>query len=564
MIRLLAGLLWRQAMRRSFSSPRQILVSIIVILSSLALLGVLVVVAAVVGRAGEPELLAPLAGIGLSIMAGLLVLVGLPLVFNLLFASRDVEILFTLPIPTRSIFLVKYGQVLVNTGSLALLGGALPLVAYGIAAGVAWLFYPVALLTVVATVAASLALCALIALAVVRFIPAQRAKELMTAMAMLAGLLGAFSGQLAGRTSINDVSDLPVLPLWAPTRWGAEALSQAAEGSLASLLPLAALAILGGGLLLGATALVERGFRVGWVQMQEGPAARPKRRRTRTTRDLPSPAVAIALKDLRVLQRDFREWMSLAPFLVFFGIALVNILRGGGDLAELAGNPRGLWLLVQGGLVLILGSFAANLSAPALAREEQGLWVMRTAPLSGWQIAIGKFGLYWAIMLALLAVVEIAAGILLGWAFGWIVAGFAAMAMLIAGAVALGLAVGTLGAKYDPEKPAERLTTGVTFLLLGVQITYVVLAMIPAALILIPTGLGPEITRALDGAGGPIYLFLRGALFIEQQKLAHGELVTAIGLLWLVVYGLGVAWLMLAFTAGRIDAGVQVRIAQGR
>src|SRR5690606_21002561 len=155
------------------------------------------------------------------------------------------------------------------------------------------------------------------------------------------------------------------------------------------------------------------------------------------------------------------------------------------------------------------------------AREEQGLWVMRTAPLSGWQIAIGKFGLYWAIMLALLAVVEIAAGILLGWAFGWIVAGFAAMAMLIAGAVALGLAVGTLGAKYDPEKPAERLTTGVPFLLLGVQITYVVLAMIPAALILIPTGLGPEITRALDGAGGPIYLFLRGALFIEQQKLAH-------------------------------------------
>lgn len=506
-----------------------------------------------------------LAGFGLLALFLILFLFGIPQIFNDLFSSRDVELLFTLPIPTRSIYLAKFGQILATIGLIAVGVAMVPMLGFGSGARAGWLYYVVLPLVIVAAVLASVAICSLACLLLVQVVPASRIKEGLTALYILSGVLFFAISQVLPRLGAGAFTHLPLLPVWTPMRWGGSALSRAAHNDWLALLPLAGLIVLSVVLLAASTSLVERGFRLGWIQLSEGEPRRKhsgKSQAIPASGRLPSPIVVVGLKELRTLQRDMREWTQIVPSLVFFGFAIFKILDSGG-LNLLRSNSRGVWLMAQAALVGMVASSAMTLAAPALAREGLGLWLLRSLPISGWKLALGKFWVYWLLPAILVTLAEIAVGIALGWNIGWIIVGLLVVLILLAGAVAIGICLGTFGARYDPDRPTRRLTPGMSLALLIVEAIYLVIAMVPAGATLLPTSLRSVLEEEAMRQTGLLYFILRLAHFIVREKVAHAALVSGAGWFWLCVVGLGIAALMLWITAERIDAGVQNEIVQG-
>ena len=527
MTRLLLWLQWRQ-WRHLRLGPRDVALGVFLTLFGLFALGGLALAAVALALAEPLATLGRLAALGFIALLALLVVVGIPRIFTLLYTSRDIEVLFTLPIPVRSVFLLKFGQSVAEVGGLALLAVSVPLFSYGVAAGANWLYYPVAIVVLVSMVAGALALCHLADLLLVRVLPARRVKGFMTALSALAGLLGVLSSQFIGRAgnrvSADGLAALPTLPSWLPTSWAATALVRSAQGQAASLLYAGALTLLSLGLVGVALTLVERGFRLGWVRLSEGEGSRRQlhsgRRTSAPPSALPQPVVAIGLKELRLLRRDAREWMRFAPFLV---IGAVTLYRTASQ-ARSASDAQLGWLLLQ---VELLGGFAffgANVAGGAIAREGAAWWVMRSAPLSGWQVMLGKFWVYWLIPLVGALALEMGLGFGFGWRWSWLALGSSALAALSAGAIGLGLWVGAIGPRYNPERPADRLNVVSMLLLYALLAGYASVALLPV-----------------------------GAAIV----LADSTVIWALSILWLSLLGVGVAALTLRLAAGRVDAGIE-------
>lgn len=567
MLRLLLWLQWRQWQHRSFTA-RRIWLPIIIGLAALGFSAGFVGGAAAIGATGGLPVLRGIAAIAFLTLAVFIVLLSLPQVYGQLYGGRDLELLFTLPIPTRSIFLFKYGQTVLFAGLVVIGIIYLPAIAFGITAGAAPLYYLILTIAVIAFATGAVAGCYLLTLALVRVLPQKRIKEILTVIQGLAGLLGALSGQMSARLGrvANAGDALPQLPDWLPTSWAAIALDRAAHGQLDSLVPLLGTVVVGGGSLALSLMLVERGFRLGWVRMSEGGG---RRRATRSERraarrpSLNSPTMAIARKELTMLRRDVREWMAFLPILVFLGVGLFQLF-GRSRPDEFDDYPMIIWLFLQAGLVLITSFFGSSFAAPAFARDELASWVLRTVPLAGQQITIGKFLVYWGLMMAFVIIIELAAAIAFSWPIGLTVAGIFGVLVLLAGSLALGMWTGTFGARYDPNNPNNRLTTGASFLFMGVDAIYLLIAIGVFLLTLIPTDLEPLLTEAASGAGGFIGIVVAIALGIVRLKIAHPLLMTGLGLFWLLFVGLGTTAGMLWLTARRVDAGVQIEIVEQR
>jgi ABC-2 type transport system permease protein len=539
MTRLLIWLQWRQLVHRRVSI-KQTFAFAIGGLFALAFVGFLTFGMVEFGRGSATDQFRALATIALTLASIILLLAVIPQVFEQLFAGRDLDLLFTLPIPTHSIFIIRYGEMLARTGSLVLIIVGVPLIGYGIAAGAAWLYFPVVLVSMVNLIAWLVALSYLINLALIRIIPASRAKEVMTVLAMLTGLVGAVGGQLFGyvasQNNVGDrLSDLPTVPIWLPSAWTGIAIDEAADGHFTTLLPTVGLLTLAVGTIFLSLMLVERSFRVGWVQMKEGRGQRAgKHARTEpTTQRLMTPVRAVALKEIRLLQRDVREWMSLLPFFVFVGYSLLRSM-GNRDISQLRNGSLSNWLLIQ---VILVGTFGLSIStfaAPSVAREGLSVWLLRTVPLPGIDVALGKFLVYWSISNAMLLVFEVGLALYLRWPVTQVVLGVVGLSVLSSGVVGIGLWTGTFGARYDPDRPNKRLKVGISFVLMGLTGIYLLVATAPLAI----------------------------ALLIAETLTDLTSIGAVAGIAWMLAAGLGVTLLMLWLTARRVDAGIQVEIVE--
>ncbi|MDI3340965.1 MAG: hypothetical protein QJR03_10585 [Sphaerobacter sp.] len=561
MTRLLLWIQWRQWVH-TWAGPRQVLALIAIGLVALSAMAGFTALGYGVGRAGSLDVLRPLAALALPAVVILVILADLPQVYGQLYAARDVELLFTLPIPTRSIFLVKYAHTVVVGNLLTIPLILVPLVGYGIGAGVRAPYYPALVLIVGAVAAGAVAFCYLVTLALVRVLPRNRIAQVMGVVQALTGLVVGLGGQvfrfgdrLEGATDV-----LPMPPVWLPTTWGAIALERAARADpIGIALGLAVVAVSGALLLLSLT-LVERGFRLGWVRLSEGAARkRPARRRATTGARLTGPTLAVAAKEMTMLRRDVREWMAFLPMLVLFGVSLFQLTLG--DRAGLAReNPTMAWLLAQGSLLAIVLFFGPSFAAGAFARDGLAAWVLRTAPLSGWQITLAKFLVSWSAMAAFVVAVDLIAALAFGWSLPMTAAGTGVVVVLLTGALALGMWTGTIGARYDPQHPHNRLRPGTGYLLLALSAVYLLVALVPALLTTIPVGLEPVLATAASDASGVAGLVARVLLAAVRLKIERTAVAVGLGVLWLLAIGLGVAALSLWRTARRVDAGVQIEI----
>src|SRR5690606_10100135 len=218
----------------------------------------------------------------------------------------------TLPIPTRSIFLVKYLQTLIVGNLLTIPLILIPLIGLGIGAGAHLLYYPAVVLVVFVVVAGAVAISYLMMLTLVRFLPRKRLNEIIVASQALTGLIAALAGQLFRFSDQLDRAPdvLPVAPIWLPTTWGAIALERLGRADPFGILPALGVIATSGVLLLLSMRMVERGFRLGWVRISEG-SGRKRQTRARSAAYAPprGPIAGIAVKEITMLRRDIRQWM---------------------------------------------------------------------------------------------------------------------------------------------------------------------------------------------------------------------------------------------------------------
>lgn len=350
----------------------------------------------------------------------LLVLTSFTTVLSSLYLSGDIDMLLAAPVPMRAVFVVKFfGGLLVPYMLLLFLLGPF-LLGFGQGLGFGAVYFVAAMSALLLLPLLPTGLGALLTMAVVRVIPARRAREIVGVIGGLVGvswyIVSQFSRELAPRVSDARMLDYlrrfdtPLLP----SAWAGRALVAAGEGRWAVLLAYGALfTSLSLAVFVLCLLLAERLYYAGWSNMatqggrvrrrvrgaepQAGPAAaEPEPRFAALTALLPAESRAVLYKDLRVFPRDLRNLQQLIFPLVLAAIWSFRLVTGG---APGRGDGAPEWF----GSLMSLGSagisfyiclvLSSALGGSGISREGKGFWLLKVAPISARRLLIGKLAL---------------------------------------------------------------------------------------------------------------------------------------------------------------------------
>ena len=484
------------------------------------------------------------------VLFGALVLLILTSFGNLLaslYLSGDMDMLLVAPVPMRAVFIVKFfsGLVIPYIVLFVLLGPAL--LGFGQGLGYGWAYYLSVIVVLALFPLLPVGLGALLVMAVVRVIPARRAREIVGLIGGLVGaawwILSQFSREIAPRmATVNTLDNLsrlniPILP----SAWAGHALLAAGQGEWLTLLVYGGLYVaLSIGVFAGCALLTERLYYAGWSNMAvQGGRVRTKNKEQRTKNReqgfvlrslfsvLPAQSAVIFAKDLRLFPRDLRNVQQLIFPLVLAIFWTYQLLRGGAAF-EGAAQFRQLWgpLTSVGISFFICLSLSNVMAGTGISREGRGFWLLKTAPVSAWQILIGKLALAYLPFL-IVGTVFVAA---LSWLQGSTAVDFVRALALVwivgLGTTAITLGMGAAFPKFNWENPNQQSTLRAGCLAPVLYVAYTVFA-----------------------AAAALGLPLIGAFFLPTWA----TLFAVAG--WVIVVALtaGVTWGMLAFGATRLE-----------
>ncbi|EFO81168.1 hypothetical protein OSCT_0965 [Oscillochloris trichoides DG-6] len=329
-----------------------------------------------------------------------------------LYLSGDMDMLLVAPVPMRAVFTVKFFGGLISQYIIlfALIGPVLLGYGQGLGYGPLYFVCAGAVLLVLPLFPAGLG--TLLLMAVVRVLPARRAREMVSLLGGMIGigfyLTSQFSAELAPMVASPQslqallATNLPVLP----SAWAGRTLVAAGQGDLLSL-------SFYGGIFISASLLVfiacmlvaERLYYNGWSNM----ATQGGRVRTRAPRReaqlqtlplahlLPAPSRALLAKDLRLFGRDLRNLQQLIFPLAIAAIWTFRMITTPAEPEfdqALPGFVVQLGHFVSAGIAFFIClSLSTSLAGTGISREGRGFWIIKAAPISPFQILLGKFAL---------------------------------------------------------------------------------------------------------------------------------------------------------------------------
>ncbi|ASN06775.1 putative ABC transporter permease subunit [Virgibacillus necropolis] len=506
---------------------------------------------------------------GFIAVIGFILLVGLPQVFKHLYAATDLQMLFTMPIPTRNIFWVKYIQSFIGTPLGLFLVFVIPLVVYGIAVSANILFYPVLILVTLSFVIIGLSMAYLLNLVLIQLIPGNRANEFMTIMSALSGLIVYLLFVFPNITSDQSMTErlmsgLPLMPEWVPMSWGSSAIMESATGSSQFLLPLVLVLLLAGVSVVIATSLVEKGFRTGWIRLSEGTGKKSKKRskKSKIKTSIHHPAIAIGIKEWFAIKRDMREWLVFMPLIFFIIFPVFGFLSSGADLSDLQGHNEISWPITQGVLLFVYAIFNGSMAASSVAREGSSIWILRTLPVSGRDIAVGKLWISWLLPFILLTVIECIVGVFLGFTLVQFAIGIVLKAIITVGISSVGLWLGTVGAKYNSKNPQARLKIGTAIILMFSSYIYLALTAIPYIFLIVPID-AVGVTAEMGNTSGFLGFLANVVFTLLSWKVSFPILTGVIGVIVMLILSIGIATIFVRLSANRFDRGVVIDMGHG-
>ncbi|MBI3942944.1 MAG: hypothetical protein HY326_08020 [Chloroflexi bacterium] len=327
--------------------------------------------------------------------------------FETFYLGTDLPILLASPLSRRTIFRFKFITNVVRDATVALVLAVPAWLAFGQAFQAPGSFYLTMLLGWFFLLILISGFGVLLAMAIVRAIPAPRARQFLLSFSLLIPLggVGAIQAFLSGVLTPDEIftalagSHLQQATLLPPV-WLAQMLATqvpgfAFAGSFANpfmLLTGASLFFLGLSVILA-----EQLYASGWSLVQGQPLAPRHRTGWHWFKLKPSPVRAILLKDLRTFLRQPAQWYYLASgalLLVFTAMGATTTDRG---------------VLVKGTVAVMMAYVAAStfgmvLSLYSLSRESHNWWIIQASPLDAREIYRAKW-LYALIPTAVLSLI---------------------------------------------------------------------------------------------------------------------------------------------------------------
>lgn len=384
-----------------------------------------------------------------------------------------------------------------------------------------------------------LVLVTLVTLYAIRLVPANRGREVITALSLLVALginlvnllaNPAFQGRATGYHGPTGVPNLPLAASpWLPFGWAGRAAAAALTGDLAGWLEWALVLLAASAAILAVgVQLSGRVYVAGWIQ-----AAQSNRRRRRAAAAgrpafrLPglTPVVtAVVTKDWRLRRRDLSQLARLVMPMAFLGLLLV--LRSGPlfhFVRSLGSGPLAALLALAPAWLLLL-ALSSTLGLSAISLEGKAVWVYLASPNGMRELLEAKC---WSVGLPALAVSLAVGGALealIRPGLSWAVAGLGLLLVAGGGLASLMVAVGALWARFDwidarrMVHPAAGLLGSVTQVLAsGLIALFAIGSVVVAAPLRLP--LLPAFLIALALASTLLLAVTFAALILAAERL---------------------------------------------
>ncbi|MEE2644101.1 MAG: hypothetical protein VYD19_04135, partial [Myxococcota bacterium] len=454
---------------------------------------------------------------------------GLVSAFSTHLLNPALELILTAPQPLSRVYLARLIELWVQSAWVLFLFGLPLLFAAGPALSAPPSYYCLTLILLTLLTMLGAGISAAVAIALARFLPAQRLQELLILLLVGSFLYlyarfhaaepsrflstGAFASLIEWSRGLGEVATTPT-----PVYWGVEALFAFLRWDL-SLAASAGARLIGASLLVAglSVALAGNPYRRAYQRSREG-----SRQRSQRVKKIAYPAplwVAISLRELRLFIRDPAQWTQLLlvaslSIVYIYNFTYFKALHQGGFFSD-----RVIFYMHLGISGLISATLCARFVYPLISQEGRAFWQLRAAPLSLEALFYGKacFALFPLSLLSLS--LGLFSSLLLKLSPSW-------AALLISSSLAsslvltsLALMMGAVNPRFDLPNPAQ-LASG-----LG-GIVYMLLALL--ALTLIGLGLAWPISlleRAAEGAHAqviiPTALILLGGSFFLFRALTR-------------------------------------------
>jgi hypothetical protein len=349
------------------------------------------------------------------------VFVGFTQSLQALYLSDDLDKLLVAPVRPEAVMTAKLLSRMPSTVFMLLLGTIPALITFGVGVGLGALYYIAGVLLILVTPLFGISLGALIAIFMVRLLPARRLNEWVGAASIVIGvllsmliyvpiLLGS-KGQapdaetLAGiENFINHIGDLPL-----PSMWVGRALVEMGRGQFAAsaVSALSVYLLITVGLFLVTILLTNRLYLSGWQRMQSSGAVAQDIGEQPGVFGRNSLDFILGYKDRLLRIRDPRMLATLFTTIAVSGFMIFMILRPGEDgstVKTLVNDPDmavgEIQILSAGivvsGLIYFVGYLLFyQLAVTSLSIERSAFYILKAAPISASQLMRSKtFGIY--------------------------------------------------------------------------------------------------------------------------------------------------------------------------
>jgi ABC-2 type transport system permease protein len=346
---------------------------------------------------------------GFAIIFIFILFSGIATTLYILYWSKDLELLLSLPISIRTVFTYKYLEALATNSYIFFIIIFPFLISYGITSDIQLVYYPVMLIILISTVSLPTSLGVLIGMVAARYINPARAREIIAIIGGLLGLVIWLSSQILSRymeklvpglkstgmentsQQITAIFERPFLRNL-PSTWGSNVIFYIHNGYYGkATINFILIAAVSGLLVFICIALSQKIYYTGWSGAKEVSRGMKIKREKTGTRTVISKRQEISLfsginyliiKEFKILSRDMRRIIQIfMPVVMFIFIFFWSFSSGINSLESnfFIDIEKLVFLLVP---LLISGFANINISGNNIGGEGLKFWIIKMSPVS--------------------------------------------------------------------------------------------------------------------------------------------------------------------------------------
>jgi len=441
------------------------------------------------GTQGIGDLLAgKLLGLAFLTFLMILILSNVITALSTFFLSDDLELVVASPVDAVKVYGARLAETIVDSSWMVALLAVPLLAAYGVIYGAGWVYYVLAVATLVPFLVVPAVVGSAVTLVLVNVFPARRTRDILALVGLFAaaGVVALFRflrpERLVRPEEFRDLVDFmsvlrtPTSP-WLPSEWAAHSLLGHLNGTFDVFPFLMLWSTAAAFVVLGAW-LHASHYETGFTRAQEGSERREGRIRSLVldhlmARARPTTRVLVA-KEIRVFFRDTTQWSQLILLGVLVAVYVYNItvlpLYTGEQVSFFLINVVSFLNLGLAGFVV--AAIAARFVFPAMSLEGRMMWLLRSSPLDVRSLFWAK---YWVgtvpLLLVALPLIVITNVVLEASPFVLVLT-TVTMVGVTAALTALALGFGALYPNYETENVAEIPTSFGGLLFMMAAVTY--------------------------------------------------------------------------------------------